>query len=257
MRKICPLAQGIIALVLMVAGESSVRALTCGSFEYEGPATCCTTSAGEEICNPCTICYWCGYGPTNAPCGGGPSSLLAFLNPPWEGPPQPVGGSHGSGGGGGGGNPPSPPNPNFTGCWHSLVATQDPNASTLDTNDKLGTDYGGQNTTRPDHSGIDIQCDLGDSVTSSGDGVVSQVADNASNGKYIRIDHPNGYQSTYLHLESQSVKVGDSVTAGQQVGTGDSTGSSTGNHLHYTLRDGPYPNGNIVNPEAEHGSCPP
>jgi len=54
-------------------------------------------------------------------------------------------------------------------------------------------------------------------------------------GLYVKIQHPNGLVSLYAHLGSISVSAGDNVQQGQQIGTIDSTGFSTGDHLHFSL----------------------
>ena len=60
-------------------------------------------------------------------------------------------------------------------------------------------------------------------------------------GNYIKIKHTGvadgQYETQYAHLESGSikVKVGDTVTAGQEIGTMGTTGRSTGIHLHFEL----------------------
>ena len=62
-------------------------------------------------------------------------------------------------------------------------------------------------------------------------------------GNYVVIDHGvidgTKVQTLYAHLESFKVKVGDHVQAGQVIGISDSTGYSTGPHLHFGVkRDG-------------------
>ena len=64
------------------------------------------------------------------------------------------------------------------------------------------------------------------------------VMDSRSNGNYVVIEHNIGgktYQSYYMHMNSISVKPGDIVTKGQEIGTEGNTGCSSGNHLHYQL----------------------
>jgi len=57
-----------------------------------------------------------------------------------------------------------------------------------------------------------------------------------SNGKTI--------STLYAHLTSYSVKIGDKVKLGEQIGKVGTTGRSTGMHLHFTV----YSNGTAVNP---------
>jgi hypothetical protein len=66
-------------------------------------------------------------------------------------------------------------------------------------------------------------------------------------GNYILIRHPNNYTTLYAHLKygTIKVKVGDKVSAGQEIAIADNTGCSTGSHLHFEVRD---PSGKKVNP---------
>ena len=52
---------------------------------------------------------------------------------------------------------------------------------------------------------------------------------------YKRQDHGLGLQSLYAHLSSIGVKVGDTVTQGQEIGKSGSTGLAGGDHLHFTM----------------------
>jgi murein DD-endopeptidase MepM/ murein hydrolase activator NlpD len=52
----------------------------------------------------------------------------------------------------------------------------------------------------------------------------------------VIIDHGNGYQTLYAHLNSVSVGCGYSVQQGAIVGYAGSTGNSTGTHLHFEVR---------------------
>ena len=54
-------------------------------------------------------------------------------------------------------------------------------------------------------------------------------------GNCVIIDHGLGVQSLYAHLSSIGVKVGDTVTKGQELGRTGSTGLAGGDHLHFTL----------------------
>jgi hypothetical protein len=80
--------------------------------------------------------------------------------------------------------------------------------------------------------------DIGDTVVAAAGGTVSRVGNegNTSYGRWIEIDHGNGYRTRYAHLNSQVVSTGQSVNKGQKIGTVGSTGGSSGPHLHYELR---------------------
>jgi murein DD-endopeptidase MepM/ murein hydrolase activator NlpD len=54
----------------------------------------------------------------------------------------------------------------------------------------------------------------------------------------VIIDHGNGYQTIYAHLQPEATKIvnsGDSVTKGQVIGHIGSTGYSEGFHLHFQV----------------------
>lgn len=63
-------------------------------------------------------------------------------------------------------------------------------------------------------------------------------------GCHVIVDHGNGYQTLYAHLQSLSVNAGEVVSQGQTVGIMGSTGRSTGTHLHFEIRSG----GVLLNP---------
>ena len=53
-------------------------------------------------------------------------------------------------------------------------------------------------------------------------------------GNCVILDHGLGVQSLYAHLSQMSVKVGDTVTKGQELGRTGVTGLAGGDHLHFT-----------------------
>ncbi|MDD3741626.1 MAG: M23 family metallopeptidase, partial [Bacteroidales bacterium] len=89
------------------------------------------------------------------------------------------------------------------------------------------------------HHGIDMVAPTGTPVYASGDGVISDIEYNNTNSGYgnsILIDHGvNGLSSRYAHLYSISVKKGQKISRGEQIGTVGSTGLSTAPHLHYEI----------------------
>lgn len=93
------------------------------------------------------------------------------------------------------------------------------------------------------HKGMDIQCDNEVVLATEKDGKVVAVNDNAgtAGGKSVTVEYARDgggkIQVSYLHLNSSSVKVGDTVNAGQQIGVSGNTGTrTTGPHLHLGVK---------------------
>jgi murein DD-endopeptidase MepM/ murein hydrolase activator NlpD len=57
-------------------------------------------------------------------------------------------------------------------------------------------------------------------------------------GNTLILDHGMGVFSTFLHLDSITVKVGDTVAQGEQIGTIGATGRATGPHLDWRINLG-------------------
>lgn len=98
------------------------------------------------------------------------------------------------------------------------------------------------------HSGIDIAGSYGAPIAAADGGKVIYAGTGTgsywSYGKYVVIDHENGYQTIYAHCSSLSVSAGDRVYKGQTIARVGSTGRSTGNHCHFQVKV----NGTTVNP---------
>ncbi len=96
------------------------------------------------------------------------------------------------------------------------------------------------------HSGTDISATGGTPILAARGGQVITATYHWSYGNYVVIDHGNGDSTLYAHMNTISVSEGDIITQGSQVGTVGTTGSSTGNHLHFEVRVA----GERVDPES-------
>ena len=86
------------------------------------------------------------------------------------------------------------------------------------------------------HRALDIAAPKGTLVKACDSGYVALVGrSDTSYGRYVVIDHGNGYQTLYGHFEVILVEVGQSVGKGQTIGLCGSTGKSTGPHVHLEL----------------------
>ena len=94
------------------------------------------------------------------------------------------------------------------------------------------------------HQGIDIDGNTGDPVWAARAGIVTVAGWSNAAGNYVKIDHRDGFQSIYMHLNSFSTSSGAVVSAGQTIGTMGATGVATGDHLHFGIMQ----NGVYVNP---------
>ncbi len=87
------------------------------------------------------------------------------------------------------------------------------------------------------HLGIDFTAPKGTPIQATGNGVVRKVETKRTGyGKSIVIDHGYGFTTLYGHLSNTTVKIGQRVTKGEQIGYVGSTGTSTAPHCHYEVR---------------------
>ncbi|MDX8403275.1 MAG: M23 family metallopeptidase [Mariprofundaceae bacterium] len=89
---------------------------------------------------------------------------------------------------------------------------------------------------RSSHSGIDIAAPEGSPVTTPLAGKVLVVSGMYLNGNTVAIGHGHGLVSVFSHLKIASVKEGEWVESGVQIGEVGKTGRATGPHLHWGLR---------------------
>jgi murein DD-endopeptidase MepM/ murein hydrolase activator NlpD len=104
------------------------------------------------------------------------------------------------------------------------------------------------------HAGVDLAAPNGTRIRTVGAGTVLSAGAESGYGNAVLIDHGNGYLTHYGHMSAITVKVGQRVAVGAQIGNEGSTGHSTGPHLHFEVHKGTYKN--PIEPTAwmhEHG----
>jgi murein DD-endopeptidase MepM/ murein hydrolase activator NlpD len=97
---------------------------------------------------------------------------------------------------------------------------------------------------RTRHYGLDFSAPRGTSVKATAGGKVVYAGYYYTYGRYIVIDHGQGYETAYGHLHKINVKKGQRIAKGDLIGQVGSSGRSTAPHLHYEVRV----NGHAVNP---------
>lgn len=94
------------------------------------------------------------------------------------------------------------------------------------------------------HYGTDLAANTGTPITAFADGTIVAQGDSDSFGKYVMIDHPDGYRTLYAHCSELCMNCG-AVKRGDIIALVGSTGAATGPHLHFELeKDNVY-----LNPE--------
>lgn len=86
------------------------------------------------------------------------------------------------------------------------------------------------------HNGVDIPVPYGTDIYAANAGTVVTATEHWSYGNYVMIDHGGGIYTLYAHNSKLCVKVGDKVVRGQVIAKAGSTGQSTGNHCHFSIR---------------------
>ena len=138
------------------------------------------------------------------------------------------------------------------GCWNALTAMRDA---------PVTGPFGEQRTSGP-HTGLDIGVPTGTPVYAAKSGEVVELADglpegdrSTSNGNFVRINYDDGTQGVFIHLKSVSVNEFEQVTAGQQVGLSNDTGSSSNPHLHYEAYTSQTGDRESEDPQSIHSDC--
>lgn len=96
------------------------------------------------------------------------------------------------------------------------------------------------------HHGIDYAAAYGTGIAAQQGGKVLSAGWSNSLGNFVRVQVGKGIEVFYGHMSKILTKAGDKITKGQIIGKVGSTGDSTGNHVHYAVKN----NGNWVNPDS-------
>ena len=86
------------------------------------------------------------------------------------------------------------------------------------------------------HTGIDLPAPTGTGIAAAGAGRVTYAGWMAGYGRLVVVAHGSGVRTLYAHLSRADVRVGQTVSAGSQVGLVGATGDATGPHLHFEVR---------------------
>lgn len=85
------------------------------------------------------------------------------------------------------------------------------------------------------HEGIDISAQSGSPILATANGTVVFAGTNGGYGKMIDVDHGYGYRTRYAHARSVSVRAGQQVRRGDQLGEVGRTGLVNAPSLHYEV----------------------
>ena len=96
------------------------------------------------------------------------------------------------------------------------------------------------------HPGLDVAVPMGTPIRAAGGGTVAEAGDDPEYGRFVLINHPDGYQTMYGHASRLLVTPGEFVPAGAVIGLSGSTGRSTAPHLHFEIRR----DGRVIDPRS-------
>jgi murein DD-endopeptidase MepM/ murein hydrolase activator NlpD len=86
------------------------------------------------------------------------------------------------------------------------------------------------------HRGMDYHAAVGSPVKAANSGEVVLARELFYEGNCVMINHGQQFLTIYMHLSHLSVKEGDKVQKGQEIGLSGATGRATGPHLHVAVR---------------------
>ncbi|MDQ4051089.1 MAG: M23 family metallopeptidase [Actinomycetota bacterium] len=106
------------------------------------------------------------------------------------------------------------------------------------------------------HTGLDFNGDTGDQIMAIANGTITETGYDGSYGNKTVLTLDDGTEIWFCHQTEIFVEPGETVTAGDVIGTVGTTGNVTGSHLHVEVRPG---GGDPVDPYAAfvvHGVTP-
>lgn len=86
-----------------------------------------------------------------------------------------------------------------------------------------------------EHPGLDIAVPTGAYIRAAGAGEVVDVGEDSVYGRYVVLDHGNGYRTRYAHASRTLVELGRTVRRIEVIALTGSTGRSTAPHLHFEI----------------------
>ena len=95
-----------------------------------------------------------------------------------------------------------------------------------------------------EHPGLDIAVPSHSYIRAAGAGSVADTGDDPVYGRFVTVDHGDGYLTLYAHASEILVEAGQRVRRNEVIALTGNTGRSTAPHLHFEIRL----NGDTVDP---------
>lgn len=95
------------------------------------------------------------------------------------------------------------------------------------------------------HYGTDIAADEDTEICCFADGTVGVVGESTELGRYLTVNHENGFSTLYGHCSRITVSSGAALKCGDPIARVGQTGRATGPHLHFEVHDA---QGRYLNP---------
>lgn len=86
-----------------------------------------------------------------------------------------------------------------------------------------------------EHAGVDIAVPSDAYVRAAGPGTVVDVGEDRVYGRFVLLDHGDGFRSLYAHASTTFVERGQQVRRNEVIALTGSTGRSTAPHLHFEI----------------------